>query len=99
MFVHTMYFWFKGDLTAEQTATVIQGIHSLTTIKSVHQGFAGVPASTDRPIIDRSYSYALIVIFKDQPAHDLYQTDSIHDRFREQCSGFWQKVVIYDSVG
>jgi hypothetical protein len=62
MFVHTMYFWFKGDLTAEQTATVIQGIHSLTTIKSVHQGFAGVPASTDRPIIDRSYSYALIVI-------------------------------------
>jgi Stress responsive A/B Barrel Domain len=99
MFVHAVYFWFMGDLTAEHTATVVQGIHSLTTITTVHRGFAGVPASTDRPVIDRSYSYALIVIFKDQQAHDLYQTDPIHDRFRELCSAFWEKVVIYDSVG
>jgi hypothetical protein len=99
MFVHAVYFWFKSDLSAEQTATVVQGIHSLTTIKTVHHGYAGVAASTDRPVIDRSYSYALIVIFKDQQAHDLYQTDPIHDRFRELCSAFWEKVVIYDSVG
>jgi hypothetical protein len=99
MFVHAVYFWFKSGLSAEQTATVVQGIHSLTTIKTVHHGYAGVAASTDRPVIDRSYSYALIVIFKDQQAHDLYQTDPIHDRFRELCSAFWEKVVIYDSVG
>ena len=43
-------------------------------------------------------SYALVLFFPDRAAHDAYQTHPVHDRFREQCSTFWRKVLIYDSV-
>ena len=99
MFIHTVYFWLKDNLTEEQENEFIRGMNSLTTIESVHQGYTGVPADTNREIIDRSYSHALILVFADQAAHDLYQTHPVHDRFRETCERFWRKVLIYDSVG
>ena len=98
MFIHCVYFWLKDDLTPEQKDAFLQGANSLTTIETVKQGYVGVPAPTDRPIIERSYSYALIVIFDDQEGHDLYQTHEVHDRFRDNCSTYWNRVVIYDSI-
>jgi Stress responsive A/B Barrel Domain len=98
MFVHSVYFWLKPDLTEEQRAKFWESVRSLTTIESVRQGFVGSPASTDRPIIDRSYSCALIVIFDDDAGHDAYQVHPVHDKFREECAPFWSKVLIYDAV-
>lgn len=98
MFTHSVYFWLRDDLSPEATARFVDGIRSLTTIDTVQLGFIGTPASTDREIIDRSYSYALIVWFADAAAHDAYQAHPIHDRFREQCGGSWKKIVIYDAV-
>ena len=70
------------------------------TIRPVaSSGFIGTPAGTDRPIIDASYSYALIVSFADEAAHDAYQVHPVHERFRERCGGAWKKIVIYDAVG
>lgn len=96
MFVHNVYFWLKKDLTAEQLEMYRNGLKSLTTIGSVQSAFIGIPASTDRPIIDRTYSYALILVFKNKEAHDAYQVHPIHDRFRENCSTFWSDIKIYD---
>jgi hypothetical protein len=98
MFVHSVYFWLRDDLTADAKQHFVDGIRSLTTIGSVTWGFVGTPASTDREIIDRSYSYALVVAFIDETAHDAYQVHPVHDRFREQCGGSWQRIVIYDAV-
>lgn len=98
MFIHTVYFWLRPDLTDEQQALFRAGVQSLTTIESVQSGHWGTPAPTDRPIIERGYSAGLIVIFADQAAHDDYQAHPVHDQFREQCSTFWEKVVIYDTV-
>lgn len=99
MFVHSVYFWLKPDLSDEDVANYVAGVKSLLTIKDVKTGFVGTPASTDRPIIDRSYSYALITMFEDKAGHDAYQVDPIHDKFREDCEQYWDKVVIYDSEG
>ncbi len=98
MFVHTVYFWLKPDLTAEQLKTCVAGMKSLIGIKTVRFGHLGKPAATDRPIIERGYSYALVVAFDDVAGHDYYQEVDIHDRFRQQCGSFWHKVIIYDSV-
>ena len=98
MFVHSVHFWLNDDLSAEDKQKFIDGANALTTISSVRQGFVGVPADTDRPIIERSHSYTLIVMFDDKVGHDAYQVDPIHDRFREECEQFWNRVVIYDSV-
>ena len=98
MFIHSVYFWLKPELTDDQRARFWAGVNSLTTIKSVRQGFVGTPAATDRPIIDRSYSCALLIVCDDEAGHEAYQVDPIHDRFREECGEFWSKVLIYYAV-
>jgi len=98
MFVHSVYFWLKPDLTLEQRAAFFRGVRSLTTIETVRQSYVGEPAPTHRKVIDRSYSCALIIVFDDELGHDLYQVHPVHDRFREECSSFWSKVSIYDAV-
>jgi hypothetical protein len=98
MFVHCVYFWLRDDLTPDELKAFVDGVNSLTTCESVRQGYVGVPAPTDRPIIDRSYSYALVVTFDDEAAHDVYQEDPIHDAFRQNCAQYWKTVKIYDFV-
>jgi len=98
MFTHSVYFWLRDDLPSDARQRFIEGVKSLTTIETVRFGFLGTPAGTDREIIDRSYSYALVVSFDDAEGHDVYQVHPVHDRFREQCGGSWKKIVIYDSV-
>jgi hypothetical protein len=98
MFIHSVYFWLRDDLDSQQTQTFWERVNALTTIESVRHGYVGVPASTDRPIIDRTYSCALVVAFDDEAGHDAYQVDPIHDRFRDECASFWHKIVIYDAV-
>jgi hypothetical protein len=99
MFVHAVYFWLREDLTAEDEAAFKKGLDSLATIESAHQCYIGPPAATDRPVIDRSYSYALVVVFTDETAHDAYQVHPTHDAFRNDCAQYWTKVLIYDSLG
>jgi hypothetical protein len=98
MFVHSVYFWLRDDLSPAGKTTFIEGIRSLGTIDSVEQAFIGVPAGTNREIIDQTYSYALVVSFANAAAHDDYQVHPIHDAFRENCGGSWKKIVIYDAV-
>lgn len=98
MFLHSVYFWLRPDLGEADRRAFVQGLHSLTQIDSVEHGFFGAPASTDRPIIDRTYSYALVVVFRDAAGHDAYQAHPVHDVFRETCAGFWSDIRIYDCV-
>lgn len=98
MFVHAVYFWLRPDLTAAQRAQFAAGVRSLGAIDGVQQGYIGEPAPTDRPVIERSYSQSLVLVFADQAAHDAYQVHPVHDQFRAECGGFWTTVRIFDSV-
>lgn len=96
MFVHCVYFWLKKDLSPAQVDQFVQGLQSLVAIPDVRHGFYGTPADTDRPIIDRTYSYGLVCAFESPSAHDAYQVHPVHDAFRENCSMLWEQVKIYD---
>lgn len=96
MFIHSVYFWLKEGLSETQVDEFRKGLNSLTTISSVRQSFVGIAAETAREVIDNTYSYALIAIFDDLEGHDQYQVDPVHDRFRQECSIYWTKVLIYD---
>ena len=98
MFVHSVYFWLRDDLSASDKAKFVDGIRSLTTIPDVQLGFIGTPAATNRGIIDTTYSYALVLTFADAAAQDAYQVHPVHDAFRENCAGSWKKIVIYDAI-
>lgn len=97
MFIHSVYFWQQDGLSADEVARFEAGLRSLTTIDGVRHGWVATPADTDRPVIDRSYTYALVVVFDDRAAHDAYQTDPVHDAFRDTCAPFWKRVLIYDA--
>lgn len=96
MLVHCVYFWLRDDLSAEQLARFHAGVRSLAAIESVVRSRLGGPAPTRRPVIDSSYSQALIAEFHDQAGHDAYQAHPVHDAFRDACSTFWTRVQIYD---
>ncbi len=95
MFVHCVYFWLKPGISQAEQARFAAGAETLLRIGTVRQGWLGRPADTDRPIIDRSYSYALVVVFDDRVGHDTYQADPVHDAFRT-LSPLWIDVKIYD---
>lgn len=99
MLVHTVYFWLKPELTAQQRADFRRGVESLSAIKAVDKIYVGTPAATEkRPIIDSSYSVALTVVCQDVAAHDAYQVDPIHLAFVNTFKTFWFKVQIYDAA-
>ena len=58
----------------------------------------GVPAVTgQREVVDDSYTYSLLLTFKDKEAQDKYQEEEVHKQFIEETSHLWTKIVIYDS--
>lgn len=98
MLVHTVYFWLKPELTAEQRAAFRRGVESLAGIKAAEKVYVGGPAATTkRPVVDDSYSVALTVVCKDVAGHDAYQVDPVHLKFVEEFKGYWARVVIYDA--
>ena len=98
MFIHSVYFWLKPDLSDEARKKYMDGLRSLLTIETVQAWHFGTPADTRRPVVDHTYSYALILMFRDASGHEQYQLHPIHDRFRKECADCWNKVVIYDCL-
>lgn len=96
MFIHSVYFWLRDDLSDEERSKFVEGALSLTRIETVRHGYLGTPAGTDRPIIDRTYTFGLVCAFDDVKGHDAYQDHPVHDDFRDSCSSFWKDVKIFD---
>ena len=53
MFVHAVYFWLRKNLTPAEERRFLAGLESLRAIEGVSEGYIGVPAPTDRPVIER----------------------------------------------
>jgi hypothetical protein len=97
-FIHHVYFWLKNPAGSQDQARLLEGLHTLVGISGIVHAHIGVPASTDREVIDTTYAVSWLAIFDDKAAQDAYQTDPVHLRFVEDCSRLWSKVLVYDSV-
>jgi len=97
MFVHVVNFWLKKGLSEEEVRDFERGVKTLGTIEGLTQFNVGKPAATNRPVIDRTYDYCLLTVFEDEAGHDVYQVAPIHLKFIEDCSKYWERVLIYDS--
>jgi hypothetical protein len=95
MFIHSVYFWLKPGLTDADEEKFLGGVESLTRIRTVRHAWCGKPAETDRPVIDRTYTYDLIIAFDNTTGHEAYQADPVHDEFRG-LKDLWTQVRIYD---
>jgi len=97
MLVHTVLFWLRKDLDADQIAAFRAALETIKAIRHAEAVYIGTPAATgDRPVIDKSYDFCLTTLFKDMAAHDAYQEDPIHIEFLKN-KDLWQQVKIYDA--
>lgn len=98
-FIHTVFFWMKEEVTAEQKAEFVKnGMGKLKTCPQIYKVFYGPPAGTPREVVDNSYDYAWICHFKNKADQDAYQTEPIHLKFVEDFNHLWERVQVYDNV-
>ena len=98
VFIHHVFFWLKEPSRIEDLDQLVTGLKKLSTVKTIRRFHIGVPATTNRDVIERSYSVSWFVLFDSMEDEESYQTDPIHLKFVEECSHLWKKVVVHDSV-
>lgn len=96
-FVHHVYFWLKNPESKEDQSKLIAGLKELAKVNTIQEYHIGVPAGTNREVIDSSYAVSWMLLFKDKAAQDSYQEDPIHLKFIEEYASLWSKVIVYDS--
>jgi len=97
MLVHSVFFWLNDTLSNEQKQQFTDGLETLKAIESAEAVYVGTPSTTERPVFDKSFSFAVTVILKDVAAHDAYQVDPLHTAFLETFKPMMAKVLIYDA--
>ena len=96
--IHHVFFWLKNPENNSDKQQLVKALNELTKIETVKMSHIGYPASTEkRDVVDHSYSASLLLIFDDQKGQDTYQIHPIHQKFVEENSHLWDKVVVYDT--
>lgn len=99
MLIHSVYFWLQSSLDEQQINEFATALEGLKSIKSAEAVYVGTPSTAvaDRPVIEKGYSYALTVVFKDIESHNAYQVDPIHTAFLETYKPMFEKVCVFDA--
>jgi len=97
-FVHHVFFWLNNPECKEDLEKLVAGLKTLTQIEEIKSFHIGIPATTNRAVIDASYSISWLNIFSSAEDQEKYQHHPIHLSFVENCSSLWKKVQVYDSV-
>ena len=96
---HIVFFWLKNPTDEAVRQKFEQELKTLTeNIDVIVCTHIGTPAPTNREVIDSSYTYNLLLTFKNKEDQDIYQDHPVHHKFIENASSLWEKVVVYDSV-
>ena len=98
LFIHHVFFWLRQPVTEDIRQKFEKALKKLVTVETIVSYHLGVPAATNREVIDSSYTYSLLTTFKNKEDQDIYQSHPTHLKFIEDCSDLWEKVVVYDSV-
>ena len=96
-FIHHVFFWLKenNDNNRQQ---LIQGLQKLSALKTIKEFHIGVPADTNRDVIENTYSVSWMIFFDNPADQDAYQVDPLHLNFVKECSHLWNRVTVFDSV-
>ena len=94
---HTVFFWLRADLSADDRAAFETGLRSLLGIPGATRAVIGRPAATPkREVIDDTYDWALELDFPTLADQDVYQAHPTHVAFVEAHRSKWDRVRVYD---
>ncbi len=98
IFIHHVFFWLNNPDSKQDLDALTEGLKKLSKAKTIRQFHIGIPASTDRAVIENTYSVSWFLLFDNKENQDSYQVDQIHLNFVKECSYLWSKVVVYDTI-
>jgi hypothetical protein len=97
--VHHVFFWLKNPGSAEDRDKLIAGVKSLEKIETIKMIHVGIPASTEkRDVVDNSYAVSELMFFDNEKDQKTYQDHPIHQKFIQEHSHLWEKVIVYDTI-
>jgi hypothetical protein len=99
LFIHHVYFWLENPESKEDYAALLEGLLELKKVPSIKQFHIGVPAATNRDVIETTYQFSWLAVFESAEAQDAYQVDPIHLQFVATCKHLWKTVKVFDSIG
>lgn len=99
LFIHHVYFWLENPDSKEDHNALLSGLEALSKVPSIQQFHIGIPATTNRDVIETTYAFSWLAVFSCRDDQDAYQVDPIHLQFVATCQHLWKKVIVYDSVG
>jgi len=98
-FAHVVLFWLKNpdnQLERKKFESSLETfIKNSKYVKTMH---FGAPANTNRPVIDNTYTYCMILTFTSKEEQDKYQDEAGHKKFISESEGLWGKVIVFDSI-
>lgn len=97
IFVHHVFFYLN-ESDAAHTQSLVEGLERLSKASIIKQSHIGIPANTNRDVVDNAYDVSWLAFFNSAAEQDSYQTDPIHLQFVKECSYLWKKVVVFDAV-
>lgn len=97
-FVHHVYFWLADPQDKKAKEALQKGLEKISNIPTIQLFHIGMPADTNREVIDTSYTFSWLALFNNKEDEETYQTHPIHLQFVEECKHLWKKVLVYDSV-
>ncbi len=96
--IHAVYFWLKEPGNHAHRNALIAGLEQLRGIEVIRSMRLGVPVDTEeRGVVDSSFDVSELILFDSVEDQNIYQVHPLHQRFVEQCSHLWSRVLVYDS--
>ncbi len=97
VFIHHVFFWLKEN-NEQNRNRLIDGLKKLSSVTTIRQFQIGIPADTNRDVIENSYSVSWTLFFDTPQQQESYQADPVHLDFVKNCSSLWDKVIVFDTV-
>lgn len=97
VFIHHVFFWLKEN-NEQNRNRLIDGLKKLSSVTTIRQFQIGVPADTNRDVIENSYSVSWTLFFDTPQQQERYQENPMHLDFVKTCSSLWDKVIVFDTV-
>lgn len=95
---HTVVFWLQPESAAETADSMAEFYRGkITKVAGVEEVQVGRPVNSERDVVDDSYDLMTFVTFTDEASAASWQTDPVHDEFRNRFESHFARVVVYDS--
>lgn len=96
-FIHHVFFWLKEN-NENNRSELIEGLKKLSSAEIIKQFHIGVPANTNRDVVENTYNVSWMILFDNARDQDSYQVDPIHLNFVKECSHLWKQVTVFDTI-